>query len=220
MPDVDYNTAVAQAFKTPQTLTTLLVALVRRHFTDEAFFWDPTTLYLEIRSEFKVDPPVEVMDRLSAAQVIITGDAFFKQLDGFFHIANVLADGAASFDMFDPVTVEEAGWALVEVSLLRDMLPLGYSVKQYIRTILLQDGYSEEDYPEVFTEALERIPVAEDIREAGERTLHDDQRDAFEEFINDQLRDLIYQFNKIPGMASELHAMMKEKELEELSEGI
>jgi hypothetical protein len=216
---MSYEHEVKLAFESNASTATLLATLLRKHFGDEVFFWDPATIYLELRDEFGAEAATPAMDRIAATQVVITTDAFFRRPDAFLNICNTLASGEPSFTLFDPVTTEEAAWAIVEVSLLREMEPLAYPIKEYIRTILAQDGYTD-DYPDVFDAILgKKPPSAYDIKELAQRTLHDDQKDAVEIFIDDQLRDLISQFNRIPGMAGSIYAILKEKEIEELSIG-
>jgi len=217
-----YKAAIKRALESNATLATPLYVIVRKHFGDDAFFWDPSTLYLELRSEFGAEPTAEAIDRLSAAQVIVTSDAFFTRPDAFINLCNTLSSGAPGFSLFDPVTVEEAAWAIVEVSLIRDMLPFGYGVKTLIQQILAGDGYDDADYPDIFDEALERAPSSADVHEIVEQvvtegnTLHDQQRDVVNEFIDDQMRSLTFQFHEVPGMSDDLYELIREKEIEDM----
>lgn len=60
---------VKEALESPETLAAVLYFIVKDTFGDDAFFWDPTTLFLELKDEFGATPASEVMDRLSAVQV-------------------------------------------------------------------------------------------------------------------------------------------------------
>ena len=77
---LSYKAAVKRALESTETLATPLYSIVRKNFGDDAFFWDPSTLYLELRAEFGAEPSTEVIDRLSATQVVVTSDAFFNRL--------------------------------------------------------------------------------------------------------------------------------------------
>ena len=136
-----------------------------------------------------------MVDRWSAMQIVMTTDAFFKRLDAFMGICNTLSSGVPFFQTFDPVTTEEAAWAISEVSLNRELLPFSYTVKQYLKQILMADGFSEGDYPDVFEEVFERKPSALDIRKQlrGGGT----NRDNITAYIDEQLKDLTHQFNEI-----------------------
>jgi hypothetical protein len=209
--------AAKSAFETDNSLTTLLVAILRKQYGDEFFEWDPATVYLEIRDTFGAEPSSTAMDRISAAQVLMTTDAFFKRLDGFMNICNTLSSGTPAFTLFDPATTEEMAWAVVEVSLLRELMPFAYPVKKYCTTVLENDGYSG-DYPDIFDHILTvKRPEASEVKEIVERELHDENKDNVDIFIDEQLTDLLHQFNEIPGLSGDLFKMLKEKDLEELN---
>lgn len=109
---------------------------------------------------------------------------------------------------------EEAAWALVEVSLMRDMLPFAPTIRDYVRLTLQQDGYSEDQHP-IFSYVFGGKPAP--IGEVVERTLHDDQRDNVDNFITENLNSLVYQFNQIPGMESVLTSLLNDKDLDDLA---
>jgi len=190
--------AKQQALQSSETLATVVNAIVRQHFGDEAYEWDPATVYLEMRDAFKAEPSAVVMDRWSAMQVVMTTDGFFRRPDAFLGICNTLTSGAPFFQVFDPVTVEEAAWAITEVSLNRELLPFSYPVRKYIRTILNQDGYTESEYPVIFKEVFKVKPVTPELREA----LRDlSNKDNVEAYVDEQLKDLVYQFDQISSLA-------------------
>lgn len=210
---MDYSLAVKQALESPATLATPLLAIVRKSFGDDAFLWDPTTIYLECRDQFAAEPAAEVMDRVSAGQVVIAGNGFFEDISAFLNICNTLAGGAPAFGVFDPVEPEEAAWALLEVSLLRDMLPFAPTIRDYVRTILAQEGYTEDQYP-LFRCVLggKTPPMGKVIEQ-----LREDGQDSIGQFVNGNMEALVYQMNQIPGMDSVLLELLHDKDLEDLA---
>jgi hypothetical protein len=210
---MDYTLAVKQALESPESLATPLLAIVRKSFGDDAFLWDPTTIYLEFRDQFAAEPAAEVMDRISAGQVVIAGNGFFEDISAFLNICNTLAGGAPAFGVFDPVEPEEAAWTLIEVSLLRDMLPFAPTIRDYVRTILAQDGYSEDQYP-IFRSVFggKTPPVGKVIAQ-----LREDGQDSIGQFVNGNMEALVYQMNQIPGMDSVLLELLHDKDLEDLA---
>jgi len=210
---MDYTLAVKQALESPESLATPLLAIVRKSFGDDAFLWDPTTIYLECRDQFAAEPAAEVMDRISAGQVALTGNGFFEDISGFLNICNTLAGGAPAFGVFDPVEPEEAAWALIEVSLLRDMLPFAPTIRDYVRTILAQDGYTEDQYP-LFRCVLggKTPPMGKVIAQ-----LREDGQDSIGQFVNGNMEALVYQMNQIPGMDTVLLELLHDKDLEDLA---
>ena len=216
---MSYEVAAKEAFETDATLAVVLMALLRRTFGDKFYFWDPTTIYLEIRDEFGAEPATMVMDRISAAQVVVTGDAFFQDVGAFFNVCNTLAGGQPAFSVFDPVEPEEAAWAITEVALMRDLLPFAPTIRSYLRLQLRADGYTEEDYPAVFDYVLTRkVPRARGLKDVLSRTLHDDQSDNVENFLIEHMDSVVHQFDKIPGMPDTLQELLQEKDLEDLAE--
>jgi len=216
---MSYEVAAKEAFENDATLAVVLMALLRRAFGDDVYFWDPTTVYLEIRDEFGAEPATMAMDRISAAQVVISGDAFFQDIGAFFNICNTFASGQPAFSVFDPVEPEEAAWAITEVALMRDLLPFAPTIRSYLRLQLRADGYTEEDYPAVFDYVLTRkVPRSRELKDVLSRTLHDDQRDNVENFLLEQMDSVVHQFDKIPGMPDTLQELLREKDLEDLAE--
>ena len=211
---MDYDLAVKQAVESQATLATPLMAIVRKSFGDDAFHWDPTTIYLELRDQFGAEPDAAVMDRISASQIVLSGNAFFQDISAFLNICNTLAGGQPAFGLFDPVEPEEAAWSLVEVSLMRDMLPFAPTVRDYVRIMLDQDGYTDDHHP-IFAYVLggETPPLGKII----EQTLHDDQRDNVDNFITGNMEALVYQMNQIPGMDGVLMGLLNDKDLEDLA---
>jgi hypothetical protein len=200
-----------QAFQNPETLATVVHTVIRNQYGEEAYGWDPLTVALEVKDDFGVDMDSAVLDRWSAVQVVMANNAFFTRLDAFLGICNTFAEGAPFFQVFDPVTVEEAAWGIVEVSLNRELLPFSYPIKQYLRTILKQDGYSETSYPAIFAEVFEATPDAIDIRK-GLAALTNDT--ALNAYIADQLRDLVVQFNRIKDL-QEVDNIILQRSLDE-----
>jgi hypothetical protein len=160
--------------------------------------WDPVTVYLETQADFQADMCGEAVDRWCALQVVMTSDAFFRRLDAFLAICNTLADGSPFFSAFNPVSVEEAGWAITEVALNREMLPFSYAIKKYLKTVLKQEGYSETNYPFVFNEVFGERPDSDKIRDGLAANNNDTN---LELYIDDQLADMVEQFNRIPDLS-------------------
>lgn len=211
----DYQVAVQAALETPETMSTLLYVLIRNAYGDDAFTWDPTTLYLDLREDFHVEPKAEVMDRLSAIQVLVTTDAFFTRPDAFINICNTITDGTPSFSLFDTATVEECAWALVEVSLIRDLLQFSLPVRNYMKHILRQDGYDESNPPDIFAEVFTSSPEGSDVVDAAQAADKTENAEILEEFINEQMQALVHQFNEIPGMSDDLMRLLDEKDREQ-----
>lgn len=150
--------------QSPNTMATVAHAIVRDKYGDEAYWWDPLTVALELKADFQVDPCPEFMDRFGAIQVLMTGDSFFNRIDSFFAICNAFSDGQPFFGAFDPVTVEEAAWAVAEAGMNRDMLPFSPTIRDYCRIILERNGYGSGNMPPIFDAVFDGKATLKDIR--------------------------------------------------------
>lgn len=190
------------ALESPQTLATVVHAIVLDQYGEPAYDWDPATVAMELADDFKAEICTPAMDRWCAIQAVMGSDAFFKRLDVFLNICNTLASGSPSFLVFDPVTSEEAAWAVAEVAMNRDVLPFSYAIQQYMRQQLTADGFdpSSGDLPPVFAEMFERNPDEGRIRSALTGEAADANAKNIENYLLEQMFDLDVQFNRIPDL--------------------
>lgn len=212
-----YKVKRKQALESPETFSTVLFALLNEKYEDQWLYWDPATIYMELRDDFDCDPASETMDRISSLQVLMTSGEFFNNTQAFMAIANTMVSGAPAFNVFDPIDVAEAAWAIAEASFLREFLPFSYSVSKYLRIILEAEGYGD-NYPDIFDEVFEKKQpkLADEVREEAIKTLRDKSRDAIAEFIHEQLHDMVYQFHEL-GMENQLQSILKQKDRELLT---
>lgn len=180
--------------QSPETMATVVHAIIRDKYGDEAYWWDPITVALELKADFGVDPCPQVMDKWSAMQVVMTGDAFFNRIDAFLAVCNSLSSGEPFFGAFDPVTTEEAAWAVAEVGMNRDMLPFSPTIRRYCRIVLEGDGYGKKSFPPVFD-----IVFGDDVKlkdvEAG--LVADENGSALKAYLSDNVNDIASQFDSI-----------------------
>ena len=194
---MNIQVAKKEALESTETLATVTHAILLKQYGEQVYDWDPVTIAMEVRDDFRAEISTPSMDRWCAMQIVMGSDAFFKRLDAFMNICNTLATGEPFFGVFDPVTVEEAAWSITEVSLNRELLPFSYPVKQYLRQILKQDGYTIDNAPSAIREAFDLKPAAMDVRKNLGVTHNNENINAY---IDDQMRDMVYQFNKIPDL--------------------
>jgi len=209
------DTMKSQALEGTETTATVVHAIVRTQYGAEVYDWDPSTVFLELRDDFRVEPSSEVMDRWSAVQIMMTTDGFFKRLDAFMAVCNTFTTGQPFFHVFDPVTVEESAWGVTEVALNRELLPFSYPIKKYLRQLLTADGYSSDDFPPALVEVFDARPTSDDIREGlDEAQASAHNRNNVERFIDEQMKSMVHQFNEIPTL-SDMDDMILRRGLEE-----
>lgn len=198
MSDSNPFTAKRRLLQSPETMATVAHAILRSRWGDEWYWFDPLTISMDIRDDFKCEPAPEVMDRIAAIQTVMTGDAFFKRIDAFMAVCNAFSSGDPFFGAFDPVTAEEAAWGISEVGMNRDMLEFSPTIRQYCRTILRQNGYGDSDFPPVFDVVFQ--DGKPDLGDIGEGLVSDENGAALRKYIEEQASDLASQFDSIPGM--------------------
>lgn len=193
----DALTARMNLLSSKNTFATVVHAIIRDKYGEEPYWWDPLTVALELKADFTVDPEPEVMNRWSAMQVLMTGDAFFTRIDAFFAVCNAFSSGDPFFGAFDPVTVEEAAWAIVEAGMNRDMLPFSPSIRKYCRIILEQDGYGKDNYPGVFKPMFSEENSLKDIKKG---LVSEENGNALNAYLQDNVTELADQFDSIPDL--------------------
>lgn len=197
------KTAIQELLQSGETLGTVVNVIIVSNYGEEAYDWDPLTIAMELQADFEVDPSPEVMDRWCAMQILMGSDAFFKRIDAFLGVCNTLSSGEPFFSAFDPVTAEEAAWAIAEASMNRDMLDFSPTVRSYIKKRLDYEGF-EGKIPDIFEDSLKNTPKSAEIRE-GLVSL--DRKDAIEAVLGEKIGVMISQLGKIPdlkGVGTEL----------------
>lgn len=97
---------------------TTLVALLIDHFGGvEWFEWEPDVLGQEVEDDFKVRMPIEVRDKIWGLVTALTTDQFYNDAQVFNHVCNALTGGPTPMVNFEPCTLEEAAWSVLEVTL-------------------------------------------------------------------------------------------------------
>ena len=153
-----------EMWENPEASATVLNAMVLSKYGEEALDWDPITIQMEIQDDFGVTPASENMDKICAMQIVMgTGD-FFQRVDAFRNIVNTIANGQPFFQTFTPLQAEEIAIALAAVGMNRDLMPFAPSVRELVRLSLKGDGYSEEEFPPIFSCVFDRDPSDKEVR--------------------------------------------------------
>ena len=101
-----------------QAFATTLVALLIDHFQGvEWFDWEPDVLGQEIEDDFQVKMPIQVRDKVWGLVTALTTDQFYNDAAVFNHVCNAMTGGPTPMVNFEPCTLEEAAWSVLEVTL-------------------------------------------------------------------------------------------------------
>lgn len=158
------SAAWREMWENPEADATVLNAMILSKYGEEALEWDPLTIQMEIQDDFGVSPASEVMDKICAMQIVMATGDFFNRVDAFRNIVNTIANGQPFFQTFTPLQAEEIAIALATVGMNRDMLPFAPAVRELVRLSLKGDGYSEEEFPPIFSSVFEAKPSDKKLR--------------------------------------------------------
>lgn len=191
---------IKAALESPETKATVLHAVLRSKYGHAFYDWDISTIVLELQDDFHADVSDDVVNRISALQLLMTTDVFFNRLDAFMGICNTLASGDPAFDVFDPVTLEESAWAITEAGLNREVLPFSYAIRAFIKQLLREEGFVYE-YPWVFEQLFDAgtKSEADDVDNTIRENLADTtyNGDNLTEYIKEEFDDIVYQLGQI-----------------------
>lgn len=130
----------------PDSIGTLLLAVLLDRFGTPMFEWEPETLRLEIKGAWGVEPPQENMDKIWALISILTTNLFNVSLEFFIHVSNALSGNGADFANYDPATVQEMCWALAEQHLIdpfEQNEDLSTEILEYMKASLREEGFTQ-----------------------------------------------------------------------------
>ena len=101
-----------------EAFASTLFLICADEFGLEFIDWEPETIEAEINQAWKVRPPRINKDKIMALTTFLGTDAFYRNLEGFLPICHALNNVHPNFQVFEPATVNEIAWALVETHLL------------------------------------------------------------------------------------------------------
>jgi len=202
--------------------TTLLVACIDQFGTD-FFEWEPQTFDLELKGAFGTEMPQVNRDKLWALITSLTTNLFYISLETFIPTCNSLNDAEANFQYYDPVTSEEAAWAITEV--LLNSPPEGdedpadrfsHEIKQYIGYTLESEGITEppaslEPYVEMRAKPGEDLGITVGPDETMVKMYADRQageKENIEKYVTDRLDQLAAQLQQLPLVHGEVAGLV------------
>lgn len=135
---------IAELIQNPNALATALTVAFVDEYGTEALSWDPQTIWAELE-DLRAKPNRDAVDRLLAGALVLTTDRFQNEVPIFIDVANVMAGGRVSAEVFDPADATECAWAVTEHFLLdppddREQSPYSTDVKVYIANVIKYEG--------------------------------------------------------------------------------
>lgn len=213
---------LGQLVSDEQMMATPLLVLCVDTFGTPFFNWEPQTFDIESQAAFGTEMPDVNRDKVWALVTLLTTNLFYISLESFIPVANALNGEGSDFSNYDPVTADEAAWAIVEAALIDppegnqdNAERFGHDVKRYIGAALEAEG--------VTTPPKFLVPYAEYDADPEERVgasigpdehmlkMHEDrqskEREEIEQYVRNNLGTLLEQLRRLPLQAGNTTAV-------------
>lgn len=130
---------------------TTLIALVLDRYgteclsTEDGEPWNPGTFKIQLEKDFGIKLPKTTLDKIMAAVMILTTNFFFRDVNKFIELSNILSGDDFQPDEFEVADVLECSWAVFEAILLsppdKNETPFSEEIQGYISQVLLDEGF-------------------------------------------------------------------------------
>lgn len=152
-----------QLWRDPNTFATVLLTSFLDTFGNDALYWDPATIALEVEDEFDIELSEITFDKLMMAITLLTTDKFYTSLPTFISVCNVLSGTPFDPTQFDPADSAEVAWGITEGLLIYPPdndtdSPFSEEIRAYIGATLDSEGIINP--PDVLRIALRTANVS------------------------------------------------------------
>jgi hypothetical protein len=198
--------SVKEILQDDKTFTTVILTILMDKYGTDFLYWDPVTVGLEIKSDFGFIPDRPLLDKIQAGTSILINDLFFKSLETFNTICNVLNIGVFSSELFMPATLDDCMWGCTEAKLMlgEDYTnKFSHDIAGYIGLLLSNEGIYTPPQIVNFAE----YPTADNVEdiaftdEVMYKVFWDRQNEAKEEadrILKNRLVTLLKQLEELP----------------------
>lgn len=202
---LNFTSPWVEMWQNSEADATVLTAMLLHKYGEQSLDWDPLTIRLEVQADYYTAPSDENMNKICAMQIVMTSADFFNRIDAFLNVCNTLASGDPFFEVFTPLESEEIAYALATVAMNRNMLPFNPTIRQYVREVLKADGFTEKNFPEIFSVVFDRTPSSKEVRDIVSTTLKEptaaeQNSNNIKVMLADNVTVMLNQFNKLPGL--------------------
>jgi len=142
---------IREALTGPSFATTLLAVMFDFYGEDfihgkgqaEFLDWDEETIKLQLESDFGISLPEANLHRIMAGIAILTTNFFYRRIDAFVQLCNVLSGDEFDPRVFNTADVDEMAWGITEAALLfppGDSEEFSEEILEYIRVKAKSEG--------------------------------------------------------------------------------
>ena len=133
----------SELLQDPDVFATPAIAVLFDRYGGEALNWDPLTLNLRLKEDFRITPTQTLKDRVMAGSSVMTGDLFYTSLPVFSTVCGVLSRDGYSTEVLIPPETDHMAWACLEARLLDsayDPSRFGGNIAGYAGYMLSREG--------------------------------------------------------------------------------
>jgi len=156
------------------TFTTTVMTILFSRYGMEFVNWDPLTTSIQVKQDFRIEPPTYLRDKIQAGCTLFSTNSYFVSLEAFTAVTGALNRQTISSDYIIPADVDDCAWSCTEARLLlgEDYVESEFShnVALYIGTILNEEGFSKApkvlgfaEYPSGVEESLSDNMLEDEI---------------------------------------------------------
>ena len=209
-----------------QEYALVLLTIAIDLYGGEFLEWTPEAIRLQIEDDLNVRVPQENLDKLMAAVAILTTDDYQRDVARFIHITNVLCDDRFDPSTFDPATVGECAWGVLEAALIRPPEPgeeYDPEIRKYVELQMREEGLSKlpRTLSQLFANDGQRgtdsaVPASDDpAMFAAFFSSMSDEADAIDSVVNENVGQLLTTLSALPlanGDASTVTRFLQQRE--------
>lgn len=109
--------ALADAWTSPDSSATVLLAIAFDVLTPACLDWEPETVREQLEAALDIKISQREMDRFLALRAALTSNMAYRDVMVFHHTMNALNGSRIVFSTWDPVDLDELAWGLSELML-------------------------------------------------------------------------------------------------------
>lgn len=130
----------------PGLYTTSAIVLCADAWALDFLEWDPSTVEMELKTTFGIQPTAELLDKIQAGSALFTSNLFFVSLETFSMICNALNFGVTTSALMTPADLDDVLWGVTEAyALLGEDADnkFSHNIARYVGCLLDDAGVRE-----------------------------------------------------------------------------
>jgi len=215
---------IKKFLQSDDTYSTVIATIMIDNYGPEWLNWEQETINMELEDDFGIKSEGYLRDKMQAVSLLLTTNQFYMDFQSFVIICNVFSGTPATWSTFDPATVDECAWGVIEAAFLDAPEKGKFSdqfseePKIYVGERLDAEGWGRT--PPILSFAIRR----KDVEEAAVSTFSDDpvMFNAFwdkneqeikelDAMVRERMSELYRQLQQVPLLNGSLQQLQQSK---------